>query len=539
MNILLSKNFYQSHNTNQHNVIVYGVGHAFVDRYVLQDQLLVDYVYNILVNTRDCIQNLHKLDGFFSLVIKYPGKAILYVDRIRSIPLFYSTSTDTIYVSDKAYKINRVIKSSDDPISYAEIRQTGYTINEDTLIKEIKQVEAGTYVTINIKPNKSINTERRKYFQYRPRVNKIKSEKELLEKLAIVFWRAFKKLIKYAGGNKIVVPLSGGLDSRLVVYMLYRMGYKNVLCFTYGKPNNCEAKISKKIAERCNFEWVFIPYTRKMWHDLIRSNEGKKYSRFAGNLTSLAHFQDFMAVKALSSKIPKSSIFVPGHSADFMAGSHLGHHFVSQKTFNHNFVLNEIIHKHYNIMLSDVINSEYYPEIRKKILANMNIKDTSTREGAASAYEHWDYKERQAKYIVNSVRVYDYFNFRWSLPFFYKEILVFWRSVPFYLKYGRKLYLKYLENKFLFENSSYKRGKTLKSRVRYSMPSILWKGLLNIKGALHTNKKLLLDYYNHPMQWYGVCKNYFEYLKLNRKLNSKINSSTRILAYLLDYFYKK
>ena len=43
-----------------------------------------------------------------------------------------------------------------------------------------------------------------------------------------------KKLSKSCEGKQIAIPLSGGYDSRLIASGLHKIGFKNVICFSYG-----------------------------------------------------------------------------------------------------------------------------------------------------------------------------------------------------------------------------------------------------------------------------------------------------------------
>ena len=47
-----------------------------------------------------------------------------------------------------------------------------------------------------------------------------------------------KRIIDKYEGKKILVPLSGGLDSRLVLAKLVEHGYQNLEAVTYGINNN-------------------------------------------------------------------------------------------------------------------------------------------------------------------------------------------------------------------------------------------------------------------------------------------------------------
>ena len=68
---------------------------------------------------------------------------------------------------------------------------------------------------------------------------------------------AFASLIATPG--PIVVPLSGGLDSRFVLAMLLQAGRRNdVLAFTYGVPGTWDYEIPKTLAKRLKVEHTSV-----------------------------------------------------------------------------------------------------------------------------------------------------------------------------------------------------------------------------------------------------------------------------------------
>ena len=67
------------------------------------------------------------------------------------------------------------------------------------------------------------------------------------------------RMMKSLDGRELVVPLSAGRDSRLIVSAIHHLGYRNVRCFAYGRPGNFEAQASKAIAEKLGFKWRFVP----------------------------------------------------------------------------------------------------------------------------------------------------------------------------------------------------------------------------------------------------------------------------------------
>ncbi|MDI2587660.1 hypothetical protein OR571_11180 [Psychrobacillus sp. NEAU-3TGS] len=166
---------------------------------------------------------------------------------------------------------------------------------------------------------------------------------------------------------------------------------------------------------------------------------------FADGLTSMPHIQDLLAVSKLKkqSLIPKNSVFIPGHSGDFVAGSHIPKYFLKSNTVTKNDLIESMLHKHYNLWFSN----EKYQVFLKKTIELLVDGDDLKNEVAADIFEEWDWRERQAKYICNSVRVYEFYNYEWRLPLWDREIIKFWSNISIQYRVDRNLYFQFVESK--------------------------------------------------------------------------------------------
>jgi hypothetical protein len=70
----------------------------------------------------------------------------------------------------------------------------------------------------------------------------------------------------------------------------------------------------------------------------------------------------------------------------------------------------------------------------------------ATVEDTVARCEMWNADERQAKYMINSVRTYEFVGSRWRTLWDY-EFMDFFLRVPIELRYGEKLYLDCLREK--------------------------------------------------------------------------------------------
>src|SRR5690606_23049062 len=289
--------------------------------------------------------------------------------------------------------------------------------------------------------------------------------------------------------NNWVVPLSGGHDSRLIINYLYKLGQKNVICFSYGTKNSIQAHISKQTADAVGYPWFFVEYKEEKWGKLFNSGIIDKYIDYAFNGVSTPHLQDFLAVFELKEKniIKENDVFLPGHTLGFITGSHLNHEdFICNsrrsaiKRVYKKFVRNN------NIINDDIISSI------------TSIFDSALIE-PENFQEYFNWQERQAKFICNSIRVYDFFGFESKLPFWDKVLVEFWLNIKPEERAGKKLFFKAEKNGLLipelldipFANDSINKNKSRNSYKQH-IKQLIPKSIANLMLRT-TKRKLKLD----------------------------------------------
>lgn len=482
------------------------------------------------------LAGIDNLNGFYTIIKKEKTYLFAAVDRVRSIPLFYGQKGNEFFLSDCAEWIRTQVGDNElDPIAKEEFLLTGYVTGQDTLFQNVKQLQAGEALFVQ-NNEKKLNIRTERYYKFMHKYEDNKNFDELMTEHDKVLVNVFNRLINFANGRTLVIPLSGGYDSRLIVLMLKRLGYDNIITFSYGRPGNAESEVSRKVAESLGLRWEFIPYSNEDWYKWFNSDERKAYWDFGSGLSSLPHIQDWPAVWQLKEKdlIPKDSIFVPGHTGDFISGGHIPIDFAKQKNIKDQDLLESIIKKHYCLFDFQKTSKTIGNRLESKI-SNLSkaTKNQSALE-AACKYEKWEWQERQAKFIVNSARVYDYWNYDWWLPLWDYEYMQFWCNVPLLYRVNQIMYMEYV-NKLSSEitgqtfprdtlNPSY--GQQLKKTMSPHINSTI---KAKLKDILYKNNKALVREYNsHPLAWWGMYS-FDEYI-LNAKDYVNINS-----AIAMDY----
>jgi len=388
---------------------------------------------------------LLRCNGSFAIVSRRPDAVLAAVDRVRSIPLFYHAADGRARISDRAESaLEGTQEIGANPLADAEFQLTGYVTGDATLVSGLHQIQAGELLRWDAESPEEPT--RRQYYTFEHGDYFTTSTTDLIARLAIVHERVFRRLVDGVAGRQIVVPLSGGHDSRLIGVSLRDLGVRDVVCYSYGLAGNWEANISRELAQYLGFRWEFVPYSADRWRAWSSTDRFAQYFRTAGNLASVPHIQDWPAVWELTreGRVSPDSVFVPGHSGDFLAGSHIPPQFLASAMVRHGALVDALLRAHYSLWdFPKHRNSELRAAFVAKIEAIVGRNGDFAAARAADLFEQWDLRERQAKFICNSVRAYEHFGHEWRLPLFDHELMDFWARVPAPLRVGRKLYFEF------------------------------------------------------------------------------------------------
>lgn len=423
-NIKLNYNYGYKWSRNK-NVFV--KGYAFYKGILYKEKTLAELFFGVHgeVNFESL---LRELNGIFAVVIDYNDSIMAAVDITRTFPLFY-TMRNNFYISDDTFYLRDRLGLNVDKNAAVEFLRCGYVTGKHTLLKGLLQLQAGEFLKVD---ENGIKT--KMYHDYLAKKNEISYNKHdyFKKKVHSILDDAMIRLEKFANDNFIIVPLSGGYDSRAIVASLKMHNFRNVICFTYGRPDSPEVSISKKVAEKLNYEWHFINYSEELLKDdFLKMGWFYKLYKYAFNHVSAIHLQDLFAFKILhdSGLIPHNSIVVPGHSGDFLGGSHLRKLPVPNR-YN---LIPIIMGKHF--ILNEHIDSDV--TIKKNLMRYI--------EGCSDFLPHsiddnWNLKERQSKYIINSNRTYEFFGYMHAIPLWDLELVEFFRVVPPEYKIEKPVY---------------------------------------------------------------------------------------------------
>ena len=413
----------------------FSVGYMFINNELLKDKQLGEYI-KVCIKQGMIETILQKANGCFAVICCVEDKIYLIVDKFRSYPLLYTTSYGNCIVSDSANGFEENISEySLNEFAAAELLSLGYLSGDKTLLQDVFNVESGSYVIIDSK-----NILKKNYDKLD--LNKQNFQDEvLIRKSSKILEETFERMIRTIGSKQIVIPLSGGYDSRLIACLCKKMGLRNVLCFTYGRKDSFEVSMSKKVADVLGFDWYFVEYTQEIIHKWINTPIWGEYINYVGNLNVNPSVQGIFALLELKERgiiHAENSVFIPGHAGDVIGGSHMPSlNIMKSKS------LDKILFDQYYVQnnLNVYWNNKVMESLRKMV----GNEDLSVDEKYDRHY-FWNVKNRQAHFIINSVRTFEFIGSEWRIPLWDTEYCAFWDSVV-WVKKRKKIY-----NKFMFES---------------------------------------------------------------------------------------
>lgn len=377
--------------------------------------------------------------GHWALVARIGGSLLLAVDRMRSLGLLYAFEGGRWLVSDDIGALLAALSRPRRDERQARIfEHFGYSLGEATLLEGVRCAEAGSLVLLN--PDGTSSS--RSFADYLRPGALIEDEEEFSASFEEALNASVSRLLDAAGDRPLVLPLSGGLDSRLLLAGLTRLGASNVRTFTYGKPGAPEVEVSRRVARAFAVPWTAVDYSPEAVRAFWSGRVGEAFRRAAWGGTSLPHVQDSYALHELtrSGWIPPDAILLPGHT---IVGN--GHDEDLVLASPGESEVRRLIAAHHGGAQGDrgIIDSE--PLISREIgRAAREVRFDGSPASALSWVEWFNLRERQAKYINNSMRAYEFFGLTWAAPMLDLDMWRAWTAGGLQFTRDRSWYARFV-----------------------------------------------------------------------------------------------
>ncbi len=248
--------------------------HSFLvlDGYLLNKHLLLrEYTAETL---EELVDKMYLLNGetFFSefrgcfsgaIYDKVKSKWVIFTNQIGDAPVFYTTNGSNFAAgSQVSYILNWCLEqnmhiSFNESCAY-QMLSFGYVASDETYANEIKRLHGGDYLVFQ-NGTLSVKTYHR-FTKHKDRFRGF-SESDIIEEIDKVFKEAvnleWHKDIEY--GYKHLADLSGGLDSRMNMWVAHEEIDCHATILTYSKEQYLDHIIAKQIASYWADEFVFRP----------------------------------------------------------------------------------------------------------------------------------------------------------------------------------------------------------------------------------------------------------------------------------------
>lgn len=239
-----------------------------LDGVVFNNHLLIEKYK--AVDWRECVERMHSENpktfynefrgSFLGFVYdKKLDEWLFYTDHVGDKQIFYTClsdggwliGTEMSYVVDTLRANNQPITLNKDA-AYMAVT-LGYVIEDNTLVKEISKLIAGHYLVLDKNQIQE--------FQYHRFTNipVEKTKEEYIDGIDRLFRDAvkmqFEKDKEY--GYKHMACLSGGLDSRMTVWVAHDLGYTHQLNMTFSQSNYADFQVAQQIATDLRHDFMY------------------------------------------------------------------------------------------------------------------------------------------------------------------------------------------------------------------------------------------------------------------------------------------
>ena len=371
---------------------------------------------------------LARTNGFYAIIARSSQTVVAAVDHVRSIPLFYGRNGDSLFISDEAEWVRAKVGTVRvDAASRTEFLLAGFVSGRKTLFSNVYQVQPGEVLLAELMQG-TVVVKRRRFYRFAiHRGSRECPDERTGECFDRILAGAMDRLTEYSSGRQLVIPLSGGHDSRLIATNLRKRGYDNILTYTYGVGTSMDARRAERVASALGMRWLFLEYTVEGWERVWEQSDRKAYQIRGSGWSSLPHVQDWLAMKLIAERhhdlIEPGAVVVPGHGAMAI----LSHLSGLPAAGGRPALAEAILERKYRL---GPMSRDARASMRERLKSFTNDREGGLERDLRACFAEFEWQERQSKYLVNSVRLFESFGYDWWMPLWDLEFTGFWRHAP-------------------------------------------------------------------------------------------------------------
>ena len=204
-------------------------------------------------------QFVNELRGPFTGLFLHTGNLCAFGNQTGDASVFYYGDAATVIISSDFNEAVKECRNNNKTLTFNEVYANhilsfGYAVEGNTVIKEIKKVNPGCYITIE--RGKIVE---KVYHRFETKKREISIE-QAVDELDVAFRKAVKRCfgkdLEY-GYMHHLADMSGGFDSRMTSWVAHDMGYRDVTNITYSKSGSFEEIYGRQVAQALGNEFIF------------------------------------------------------------------------------------------------------------------------------------------------------------------------------------------------------------------------------------------------------------------------------------------
>jgi hypothetical protein len=432
---------------NDRVVWIWAKGHFFNNN----SHMRLDDEIHEWLSTRLCSRHFHEIvtamNGSFSIVLVWEDTSIIEVgiDRFGTIPIYYSKGNHKLVVSDNFWDVTNHISSIDyNTDAVLSMLYLGYVAGYETTLKGINEFpQAATHKISFV--NNIPNISSKRYWMLSYQTNSRPTPKEWRDNLAQVIDNVFTRYSEAISdrGWDLHIPLSGGLDSRLIAGMFTRKNIP-IQAFSYGPSGNLETKYSSQIADVLGFPLRFIPI------DNPKRIEPTLVQTLSKRNSMKGRFSIGLGAQLSLDKYCSKDIYIPGHTGDQLTGKWLSRPAIRVRTEFQAIqqLINMYIFPVFDDMKAELLPGKWKDGVKTTLIAKdwcFSINDP------IGSLARWNFDNRQRRMILSELRTYEQFG-HWMLPYYDYELFDFFSELPIEQRYQQRLFIDTLINNIFVDD---------------------------------------------------------------------------------------
>lgn len=364
------------------------------------------------------------------ILIDYSQSRIIIAnDRWGTYPLFRVETGNELWISDKWKELLPLSGKDMLPQAAWEMAAFGYVLGDKTLIQNVWDFPSHTIVSYDLRKG-GRSCEEYNYWHLRYRFLPAKESRE--EKVFAELWQQRMQIYAEALrrlGNTCFIPMSGGLDSRLLAAAMDEREVR-IHAMTMGSGKHYpEIKVARDVVEALRFA---------AGHEIQYLDQARlKYladSPQHPNLITCGYFGQ-LYLEPFYTLRERCRVIMPGVSGDFMAGSLIRYRMLSWK--KNREALDYIISLRSAPMVKALLADTAYHQYIHDALSGTFPED----DDVISNYVRWFTEHDIRRYLIRSNLNENNPHGHLILPFFDYALIDYFLDLPVELLINKRLYI--------------------------------------------------------------------------------------------------